>query len=205
MTLYQHIPSSVLALEYLADVERFQGLTRSSPWEQVRPAIADSADNGLGRNLLDAYGQDAALAYFRSLLQLNAQRRSKPKPTPYRVNVTHAVTATVPKVEKPKPKPKRVDRLHNERRMRDAILEAVKANGWTGKGERELARLANMPRRTARGVLDRMEADGQIVVAPWQRGRARGRDGVRIVREHPAWSDPKGSPLGDFARLSGRG
>lgn len=90
-----------------------------------------------------------------------------------------------------KPKRPRTDALFNERRMRVALLAAVKATGWVSRGTRRLAEDAGMPYRTARDVLARMVRDGQVSIQPWARGRARGTNGIHLLLEHPAWSDPK--------------
>jgi hypothetical protein len=87
-----------------------------------------------------------------------------------------------------RPKRPRTDALNNERRMRNALLRVVKSNGWTGRGTRELARIAGMNRETARHVLARMEADGQVEVDRRESKRGK-RHGFRVVREHPAWSE----------------
>jgi hypothetical protein len=84
----------------------------------------------------------------------------------------------------------RPDALFNEHRMRARLLRTVKANGWTGVGERELARRDGMPYMTARRALYRIEQDGQV-----ERDRREDkigkRHGFRIILEHPCWSDPK--------------
>jgi hypothetical protein len=212
MTGYHHTPSSVLALEYLADVERFEGLTRLSPWEEVRLAAADSLEYGLGRNLLDWYGKEAALKYFRSLLELNAQRQrraeraeeearwAKRRQEREEAAKVQAARVEVVKVERPERKPWQDARRVNEYKMRDAILKVVGRHGWTSVGIRKLADLAKMPHRTARTVLARLAADGQIKLdASKERGR---RTGVYVIREHPCWSDHKHAQSLALSKLS---
>jgi hypothetical protein len=132
---------------------------RAEGWDGVHTIRKSSS---LSRNLREWFGASVAERYHLDLFRLVEAERARPKA-------------------------KRTDRLYNERRMRDALLGAVKANGWTGRGVRELARLAGMPHGTARHVLDRMVADGQV-----ERDRRIGkrgkRHGFRVLPEHPAWS-----------------
>jgi hypothetical protein len=97
-----------------------------------------------------------------------------------------------PREEPSKPRKLRPDRANNERRMRETLLQddKLKPNGWTGSGERKLARQAKMPRSTARDTLDRMEVDEQIE-RDKRIGKRGRRHGFRIRLEHLAWSDPK--------------
>jgi Bifunctional DNA primase/polymerase, N-terminal len=95
----------------------------------------------------------------------------------------------------PKPKRarrKRPDAAYNERRIREAILSLAKPNGWTGVGEHELARQAKpeMPPRTARDVLRRLERDGQVE-RDRRIGKPGNRHGFKVIWEHPAWSEHK--------------
>jgi hypothetical protein len=100
----------------------------------------------------------------------------------------------------------RPDALFNEHRMRARLLRTVKANGWTGVGERELARRDGMPYGTARHTLKRMEDDNQEGGKQVERDRRKDkvgrRHGFRIIPEHPCWSDPKLAHLLALSNLS---
>lgn len=105
------------------------------------------------------------------------------------------------RVEARRPKAKRTDALHNEYRMRAALLTAVKANGWTGLGVRELARRAGLPHRTARDTLGRMVASGQVQLDK-REGKPGNRHGFRVLLDHPCWSEPKTAHLLAQSNLS---
>jgi hypothetical protein len=109
--------------------------------------------------------------------------------------------ADAPKPSPPKAKPKmRVDRLVNERRMREAILAVVRPHGWTDAGVRKLGRLAGMAHRTSRDTLKRMEDDSQIKIdAHWGQGR---KTGVGVLLSHPAWSQHENAQSLELSRLS---
>ena len=172
MTAYQHIPSSVLALEYLADVESFN----SNP-DAARTLHKTSS---LLRNIRTAYGFAEANQYALSLFRLDKAKRE-----------SSAIRA-----EPKRPKlGKRNDAAYNERRMRDALLALVGRSGWTKAGIRELARQAGMPHRTARTVLERMAAEGQVELdAKWGQGKPTG---AHPLLDHPAWSGHEYAQLGD--------
>jgi hypothetical protein len=186
------IPSAVLG-EYLNDVEAVWAFTEPSAFKRELRELNDPINRGLAPYLGALYGDEIAFGYVGDLIErARAQRRADAKENWQRelerrqaAKVEQADTVKV----RPKRKAKRTDATYNERRMRTTLLAVVKPNGWTGYGVRRLAQEASMPHRTARGVLKRMESDGQILIQPWRKGQGYGRHGIRILREHPCWSE----------------
>jgi hypothetical protein len=155
------ISSAVLG-EFMADL----GTLRAQGWD----GVSTLRSSPLSRNLREWWGDQVAERYHLDLYKLVEAGRAD-------------------KTENPSPRrPQRSDALVNERRMRDALLDVVKPNSWTGRGVRELARLAGMNRETARHVLARMEADGQVE-RDRRQGKRGSRHGFRVLREHPSWSE----------------
>jgi hypothetical protein len=208
MTVYHRtVPSAALG-EYLSDVQRFYDYFARSPFlapeEPIKPTLAASLEHGLAGSLNEWFGEEHTRDYWRWLIdrtkrERQRQRRPKREIIPDSGTISPAKVEAV-KVEKivdtatilaeSKRKPWQDARHVNERKMREAILKVVGSHGWTHVGERKLAELAdNMKHRTARTVLDRMAADGQIKL---DRTKTRGpKTGVYVVREHPCWSDQK--------------
>jgi hypothetical protein len=178
MTAYHRIPSSVIALQYLADVEtmRAEGLEMG--------AITLRKTSLVRRSIRECFDVPKAERYSLDLARM--------------VERTQKVEAV--KVEKPKRKPWQDARRHNERRMRDAILKVVGRHGWTAVGVRKLADLAGMKHRTARDILTRMAADGQVKLdTSWGQGK---RTGVYVLHDHPCWSDEKHAQSLALSKLS---
>jgi hypothetical protein len=178
------IPSAVLG-EYLADVYRFEAAASAKLTRDDKLAPCKVKGQGLGPSLAEWFGQEVAEGYW-TILDRRAQALPKRRvPYPFiRVRARHEVEVTAPKAERPKPK--RNDAAYNERRMRDALIAKIRQSGWVQVGIRELAREAGMPHRTARTVLARMAADGQVRLdTSWGQGKPTG---VHPLLDHPAWS-----------------
>jgi hypothetical protein len=197
---HKTIPSAVLG-EYLADVQRFYDYTEASSWS--RDINRDVVSKSLfGRKLLNAWGEQVARDYWRWMLnRAKSQRRAEYEQAQAK-RQQQAAKVEALKVKKPQPKrkPWQDARRINEYRMREAILKVVRRHGWTDVGIRKLADLAGMKHRTARTVLDRMAADGQVKLDDsWGQGK---RTGVYVLRDHPCWSDHKHTQSLALSKLS---
>jgi hypothetical protein len=196
MTDYHRtIPSAVLG-EYLSDLYRFEEAATMFPAKRAATlAPCKKEGQGLAPFLAEWFGEEVAYDYWRTLNIRGKQAKTlrRRPPNPFRRSVPHKVRVTAPKVEPPKAIPRRKPwqdaRRHNEYKMREAILKVVGRHGWTSVGIRRLADLAEIKHRTARTVLARMAADGQVQLdTSWGQGK---RTGVYVLRDHPCWSDRK--------------
>jgi hypothetical protein len=186
-TITKTIPSAVLG-QYLSDVQAFWDFTEPSAYKRDTRELP--IKRGLAPNLSALYGREVAESYLDAILaRAKAQRQTEARAKWERERGERRAAKVEPKRPESRPKAKRPARLCNERRMRDAILKVVRRHGWTSAGIRKLADLAGMKHRTARDTLDRMEADGQVELdRSWGQGK---RTGVKVLLEHPCWSDPK--------------
>jgi hypothetical protein len=197
------VPSAVLG-EYLNDVQAVWAYTKPSGFKRELKGLND----GLAPYLIAIYGKDVGYGYIRDLIKrAEAQRRTDAKAWRQELAEQRAEAQRAAEVEgkveepKPKRKPWQSVRLVNEHKMRVALIGAAyTANGWTKIGIRALARQAELKHRTARDVLKRMEADGQIRIDDhWGQGRWTG---VQVRLEHPCWSDGKYAQLLAQSKLS---
>jgi hypothetical protein len=208
MTEYHRmIPSAVLG-EYLSDVYRFESAAYAKVTRDDKLAPCKKEGQGLGPTLAEWFGEEIAYDYWRTLDKRAKARPNERTPypfvraraTPVKANPSKKIVDTATILAEPKRKPWQDARHVNEYKMREAILKVVGRHGWTSAGIRKLADLAKMKHRTARTVLDRMAADGQVKLdTSWGQGK---RTGVYVVREHPCWSDQKHAQSLALSKLS---